>query len=295
MTLKDAITENRFIITAEIVPPKGTDVSEILKKAEILKGWVDGVNVPDNQRAIMALSSLSACIILKRVGLDPIFQITCRDRNSKAIIEDSLTAYTFGIRNTLVLGGDRMIYGDHIDAKEVYDFAVHEAIKNIRDSINIEFQLTDNKNFFIGAALSPDAEDIDIELKKFEKKLNAGVDFFQTQAIFDIEKFSRFMNRIKPCDARIIGGLIFIKSSRTAVFLKEKLPGVKIPESIFNRITHVDNPLEEAKDIIIDQIRALKGLCDGVHLMMLGREDCIPEILKRAEIITEPPHISQGL
>lgn len=292
--MKDAITENRFIITAEIVPPKGTDISEILKKAEILKGWVDGVNVPDNQRAIMALSSLSACILLKRVGLDPIFQITCRDRNRKAIIEDTLTAYTFGIRNTLVLGGDRMIYGDHIDAKEVYDFAVHEAIKNIRDFINIEFQPAD-KNFFIGAALSPDAEDIDIELKKFERKLNAGLDFFQTQAIFDIEKFSRFIKRIKPCNARIIAGLIFIKSSRTAVFLKEKLPGVKIPEYIFNRIIHVDDPLEEAKGLIVDQIRALKELCDGVHLMMLGREDCIPEILKRAGIIKEPPHISQGL
>lgn len=290
MGLKDAICKNKFIITAEIVPPKGTDISEIIKKAHILRGVVDGINVPDNQRATMALSSLSVCIILKRMGLDPVFQITCRDRNRKAILEDILTAYTFGIRNALVLGGDRMIYGDHIDAMEVYDLAVHEAIKNIKDLIELEFHLN-NKNFLIGAALAPEAEDVELEIKKFEKKLNAGVDFFQTQAIFDLEKFFRFIQRVKPSNARIIGGLIFIKSPKTAIFLRERLPGIKMPEHIFKGIINADDPLEQAKELLVNQIRSLSGICDGVHLMMLGREDLIPEILNRAGIIRQASHI----
>lgn len=288
MNLRDKLRQNHFVITAELSPPKGPDVTELLGKARSLKPWVDAVNLTDNNRAVMCMSSVGAAALLVREGLEPILQVTCRDRNRMALQSDLLSAHALGIRNILSLTGDPVKAGDHPDAKEVFDvdsLQLMHAVQSLNKGVNLAGkELNGKTEFLIGAAANPGAKDLKIEISKFQKKIEHGAQFFQTQGIYDVKSFKKFMEEVKCFSPKMIPGIILLKSVKMAQFLNEKVPGIHVPDSFIARLEKAADPLEAGIQIAAQTIQSLYGLTSGVHLMCLGREDVIPEILKQAKI-----------
>lgn len=227
MTFENALQKKDFVITAEIFPPKGTDLSKFLAKAELLKSLVDGVNVTDNQRAVMRISSLAASKVLLDYGLDPIYQLTCRDRNRLALQSDLLGAWALGIKNVLALSGDYPNNGDHPEAKPVYDLDTVQLIQTIT-TLNSGKDLSGNNlfghpDFKIGAVCNPVYENMDLQYLMINKKIDAGARFFQTQAIFSIEKFEEFLKVINQKEINFLAGILPLKSAKMAKMLNEKV------------------------------------------------------------------------
>lgn len=280
--LREKLEKGEFVITAELCPPKGPDISSFINKARLLKGTVDAVNVTDNQRAIMRMCALACAKILKDEGIEPILQVTCRDRNRIALQSDLLGAYSFGIYNILALTGDYVTEGDHPTAKPVFDLdsvLLIKAISGLNDGIDLGGKKLNSKtNFFIGAVVNPCAEPIEPHIVNFEKKINMGARFFQTQAIFDIEKFSRFMDYAKRFPVKILGGVLLIKSAKMARFLNENVPGVDVPKEILDRFEKSSDPIKTGIEIAKEQIRQLRALCHGVHIMTVGNEERVVDI-----------------
>ena len=219
-SLKESIQDNDFIITAEMAPPKGTDVKLFLKHGQLLKGLVNAVNVTDNQRSIMRLGSLGGSILLANIGHDPIMQVTCRDRNRIALQSDLLNAHVLGIKNILVLTGDYINLGDHIESKPVYDLdsvMLLKVIANLNNGLDLAGNaLKGNTDFLAGAALALNAVPFGLQLIKFEKKLEAGARFFQTQPVFDLNLFTRFLATYEKRTVKIIAGVLLLKSAKMA-------------------------------------------------------------------------------
>jgi len=280
----ERLKSKKFIITCELFPPKGTDLTNLLEKAERLKGIVDGVNVTDSQRAIMRISPLAVCHILKEKGLEPVFQLTCRDRNRIALQSDLLGASALGIENILVLSGDHPAVGDHPEAKPVYDLDPVQLLKTARVLEKGEDlagrRLKGNPKFCLGAVANPSFEPSDLQVFMMKKKIRAGAEFFQTQPIFGLKAFKNFKEKISKLEAKVIIGIFLLKSLKMAELLDEI--GLKIPEEYFKRLEKAKDPLKEGMNIAVDLIKNIKNECDGVHLMALGKEEYIPEILKRA-------------
>lgn len=286
MSLREKLNSGKFVITAELSPPKGPDVSELLERARSLKGWVDAANLTDNNRAIMCMSSVAASTLILKEGIEPILQITCRDRNRMGIQSDLLGAYALGIKNVLSLTGDPVKVGDHPDAKEVFDIDSLQLMKVLQE-LNRGLNLTGKElngktDFFIGAAANPGAKDLDVELSKFQKKIESGAQFFQTQGVYEVESFKKFMDRIRPFSTKMIAGIILLKSAKMARFLNEKVPGIHVPDSFIDLLEKASDPMGAGVQIAAQTIRELDGVAQGVHLMCLGREDLIPEILNLA-------------
>ncbi|MCG2676482.1 methylenetetrahydrofolate reductase [bacterium] len=280
----ERLKSKKFIITCELFPPKGTDLTNLLEKAERLKGIVDGVNVTDSQRAIMRISPLAVCHILKEKGLEPIFQLTCRDRNRIALQSDLLGASALGIENVLILSGDHPTIGDHPEAKPVYDLDPVQLLKTARTLEKGEDlagrRLKGIPKFCLGAVANPSFEPLELQILMMEKKVRAGAEFFQTQPIFDLETFQNFKEKISKLGAKVIIGIFLLKSLKMAQLMDDI--GLKIPKEYLKRLGKTEDPLKEGMNIAVDLIKNIKNECDGVHLMALGKEECIPEILRKA-------------
>jgi len=290
MTFKERLDSGRFVITAEIGPPKGTDISETIHHMQLLKGKVDAVNVTDNQSAVMRVNSLSICKIALEQGLEPILQMTCRDRNRIAIQSDLLGAYVLGIRNVLCMTGDHVSAGDHKGAKPVYDIESVQLLKVV-DSLNSGKDMMGNElkgstDFFQGAVVTPEANPIEPQLIKFEKKVKAGARFFQTQAVYDIEKFKEFMRFARRFNVKILAGFVVLKGVGMANFLNKYVPGIVVPETLIEELRSAgkENALHTGLSITARHIKQLRdeGICDGAHIMAIGMEDKVPLILEMA-------------
>lgn len=286
MTLKEKIKNKKFIITAEIGPPKGIDVKANLEEALLLKPRVDAINVTDSQSAVMRLGSIAVSSLLQREGIEPVYQLTCRDRNRIALQSDALSAAALGIENILVLTGDHPMRGDHPEAKPVFDLDSVQLIGALRmleagrDMAGKE--LKGAPRFCIGAVVNPGADPVEPELIKFEKKINAGAEFFQTQGVYDVGAFSKFIDRVKHIDTCIIAGIILIKSPEMARFMNKNVAGIFVPDGLINEIDSATDRQQKAVEIAARTIKELKGLVQGVHIMSLGWNKLVPQILDKA-------------
>jgi len=291
MALQEALKSGKFVVTTEVGPLKGTDTSEVMEVAEVLKGKVDGVNVTDQQSAVMRLGSLATCSLLVQMGLEPVFQMTCRDRNRIALQSDLLSAHVLGIKNVLVISGDFPSLGDHIDAKEVYDLDSEQLIWTI-DQMNGGHDLAGNElkgktDFFVGAVVKPvsDTEaSSELQLAMMEKKINAGARFFQTQAVYEAEVFERFMKRAAQFKVPVLVGVIPLKSVGMARYMNKNVSGVFVPEPLIDEMGKAEDKTAKGLEITARLINDLKDLCQGVHIMAIGWEKKVPEILKMAKL-----------
>lgn len=293
MKFKEALDSNKFAITAEVGPPKGTDIAEMLHHMDILKDKLDAVNVTDNQSAVMRICSLSVCQIAMEKGLEPILQMTCRDRNRIGLQSDLLGASVLGIDNVLCMTGDHVTAGDHKEAKPVYDVESVQLLKVV-DGLNNGKDMSGNEmkgstKFYQGAVVTPEANPLEPQLMKFQKKVNAGANFFQTQAVYDMDKFKEFMQFARKFPVKILAGLVVLKSVGMAKFLNNFVPGIKVPQELIDEIKEAgkEKALETGLDICARHIRQLKeeNLCDGVHIMAIGMEDKVPLIMEKAGLM----------
>jgi len=286
MSLRDELDSGRFTITAEICPPRGTDTGTFLEKARLLKGRIAAANVTDNQRAVMRLSSLACSVLLLGEGVEPVFQMTCRDRNRLALQSDIMGAWTLGVRNILALTGDHVSFGDHREAKPVFDIdSVH--LVGLIDGLNHSRNMNDRElrggtGLYVGAVVAPEAEPWEPEEIKFVKKIGAGARFFQTQAVYDMERFKRFFDEASKHDVKILGGILLLKSARMANFLNAKVPGVNVPASLIEELEGAADELEKGIEIAARQVRELKGFCHGAHIMAIGQEESVLKIIDLA-------------
>ena len=250
---------------------------------------MDAVNVTDNQRAVMRLSSLGGSAVLLREGLEPILQLTCRDRNRIAIQSDLLSAWVLGVKNVLTMTGDPVDAGDHPEAKPVFDLGSTALLKLIatlnRGEDSAGHPLDGKTDFFCGSTVNPGAEPFEPELERFHEKVDAGARFFQTQAIYDLEAFSRFMEKARKLPVHIIAGLIPLRSTLMAHFLNEKVPGIRVPMGMIRRLETASDPREAGVQIALEVVDGLKQLCDGIHLMLVGKNKDFT-ILSRLSVST---------
>ncbi len=275
-----------FVITAEICPPRGTEVEGFIAKARLLKDKVTAANVTDNQRAVMRLSSLACSVLLINEGVEPVFQMTCRDRNRLGIQSDVLGAWVLGVRNVLALSGDHVSSGDHKEAKAVFDLdsvQLVQALEGLNAGKNLAGrEIRGSTGFYIGAVVAPEANPVEPEMIKFEKKVRAGARFFQTQAIFDMERFKRFFEGAEKLGVKVLGGVLLLKSAKMARFLNEKVPGVNVPGGLIDELEGAPDELEKGIEIASRQVRELKGFCHGAHIMAIGTEKAVPGIIEGA-------------
>ena len=291
MSFKEDVEAGKFVVTAEIGPLKGTDTAEIKEVSELLKGKVSAANVTDQQSAVMRLGSLATCHLVKNTGLDPIFQITCRDRNRIALQSDLLSAWVLGVESVLVLTGDLPSLGDHPQAMLVYDIDSVQLLQAItdlnegRDMVGSE--LVGKPNFFAGAVVNPGADteaSLELQLIKMEKKIKAGAKFFQTQAVFDADVFAKFMKRAEKFGVPILVGLIPLKSAGMAKFMNKNVAGVFVPDDIIDQMAKTDDKPKTSIEITAKLIREMKDMCQGAHLMTLGWDKYVPAILDAAGV-----------
>lgn len=285
-----AVESGEFLVTAEVAPPKGGDPSHMLKMAQRLKGRVHAVNITDGSRAVLRMSSLAASVILLQHGIEPICQVACRDRNCIGLQADLMGAHALGIRNVLALTGDPVKAGDHPKAKSVFDLEAVRLIQLIRKlNGGADFNdkpLTDGAtDLFVGAAVDPQCESWSGLQRRFERKVQAGAQFFQSQLITDFERLALFMTKVAAgCDVPILAGIFLLKSAKNALFIRRNVPGVHIPDAIIERLEQAEDPLREGVRIAAEQVQLARELCHGVHLMAVKREDLIPDILDLAGI-----------
>jgi len=291
MSLSEKINEGKFIITTEVGPPKGTNVKGILDEAELVKGKVDGFNVTDMQSSVMRLGSLSVCHLLQDRGMEAIFQLTCRDRNRLSLQSDLLNAYVLGIRNVLALTGDHPILGDHPNAKPVFDLdsvsLLQVATKLMEGRDMNGNELAGKPEFCLGAVVNPGADNYELQLMKMQKKVECGARFIQTQAIFDLGKFEEFMNRALKFGVPVIGGIIILKSAGMARFMNNNIAGISVPERYIERMatTAKEDRPKVAIEIASGQVEEMKKLCQGVHIMALGWERYVPDLIRDSALI----------
>jgi 5,10-methylenetetrahydrofolate reductase len=293
VSFREVLASGKFVVTAEVGPPKGTDIKETLHHAELLKGKVDAVNVTDNQSAVMRVCSLAICKLLLDMGLDPILQVTCRDRNRIALQSDLLGASVLGIKNVLCMTGDHPNAGDHKEAKPVYDIEsvqlldVVDALNNGKDMVGNEMKGA--TEFFQGAVVTPEANPLEPQLLKFEKKIRAGAKFFQTQAVYDIEKFKEFMKFARKFPVKILAGIVLLKSAGMANYMNKFVPGIRVPQNLIEELKEAGkgNALDAGINIAARHIKQLKdeNICDGVHIMAIGAENKVPLIMERAGLL----------
>jgi methylenetetrahydrofolate reductase (NADPH) len=289
MSLQPLLEAGKFLVTTEVGPPKGTDVTELEEAAELLRGRVDAANVTDQQSSVMRLGSLPVCHILKDKGLDPVFQITCRDRNRLALQSDLLSAYVLGIENVLAITGDLPALGDHPQAKPVYDLDSVQLLEVIT-TLNKGYDMTGNElkgkpSLFPGAVVNPGANTevaLNLQLIKMEKKIKAGARFFQTQAIYEPDAFAKFMRRVEGFNVPVLAGIIPLKSVGMARFMNKNVAGVFVPEELIEKMGAAEDKTQTGIKIAADIIRQLKDICQGVHIMAIGWEKKVPAVLDAA-------------
>jgi methylenetetrahydrofolate reductase (NADPH) len=299
--LKSVLEKGDFAVTAECGPPKGADPEVVLKKAEMLRGKVDALNVTDNQTAIVRMSSLAACSLLKKAGFDPVLQMVVRDRNRIALQSDILGASALGIRNVLCLSGDHQIFGNQPQALGVFDLdsiQFVQAVKTMRDEGIIlgGESLESPPNLFIGAAANPFADPLEFRVVRLAKKIEAGAGFIQTQCIYNLDRFETWltmaMDRGLTEKTFIIGGVTPLKSPGMAKYMKNRVSGMDVPDDIIKRMEGVpkDKQREEGIRICVETILRLKEMpgVKGVHVMAIEWEDAVGEIVEKAGLLPRP-------
>jgi methylenetetrahydrofolate reductase (NADPH) len=287
---RTAVESGEFLITAEVTPPKGGDPTHMLQMAETLKGRVHAVNITDGSRAVLRMSPVAASVLLLQHGIEPICQLACRDRNEIALQGDLMGAYALGIRNILALTGDPIKAGDRPNAKSVFDLEsvrLLEAIAKLNQGIDLNLKPLPDRalDLFCGAAVDPQSGSWSGLKSRFERKLAAGAQFFQSQLICDFDKLDKFMSQIAAgCNKPILAGVFLLKSAKNAEFINRCVPGVQIHQDIIDRLAQAETPLQEGIKIAAEQVKMASQLCQGIHLMAVKREDLIPEILDLAGI-----------
>jgi len=299
--LQQILTEGKFAVTAEMGPPRGADVGVIRQKAALLKGYVDALNVTDNQTAIVRMSSVASCAHLVQLGIEPVMQMVTRDRNRIALQSDLMGAYSLGIRNILCLSGDHQTFGSQPEAMNVYDIdSMHllQTVKTMRDSGKdlSGFDLNDAPKMFIGAAENPFADPFEYRVIRLAKKVAAGADFIQTQCVYDLKRFKEWMNQARERGltekVHIMAGVTPLKSARMAKYMVTKVSGITIPEELIKRLEGVPKEQASSEGIkicleTIQELRAIKGL-HGIHIMAIEWEEKVPEIVKVAGLYPRP-------
>lgn len=297
--LEKMLAAGKYAVTAEVGPPKGTGTAAVLKKAGLLKGCVDAVNVTDNQTAIVRMSSVAGCMLVKQQGGDPVLQMTCRDRNRIALQSDVLGAVALGIGNILCLSGDHQSFGNHPTAKGVFDLDSTQLIQTLK-------RMRDDKKFicgdevsgempiFIGATENPFADPFEFRVARLAKKVKAGAEFIQTQAIFDVDKFAVWMKAVKERgldqQVHVLAGVIPMKSARMAAYMRDNVSGVCVPDELVTRMEKAADPKEEGVKICLEIIAKLKDIpgVHGIHIMAVGWEEMVPVIVEKAGLMPRP-------
>ena len=293
-SFREVLSSGRFVVTSEIGPPKGTNIEKMLHHIDLLKDKVDALNVTDHQSSVMRFPSIGGCLAIKEQGGESILQMTCRDRNRLALQAELLFAYTRGITNVLCLTGDAVVVGDHKAAKGVFDLDSVQLLHTIRQMESGkdlgENDLDGAVQFCAGAIVTPEANPLEPQLVKFEKKVEGGAEFFQTQAIYDLEKFANFMEYARKFPVKILAGIILLVSARMAKYMNENVPGVFVPQDLIDELSSAPKgeALKKGIEIAGRMIATLKkeSICDGVHVMAIGREEVVPDILKAAGLAT---------
>ncbi len=292
---KEALDSGKFVVTSEIGPPKGTNLEKMLHHIDLLKDKVDGLNVTDHQSSAMRFPSIGGCLAIKEKDGEPILQMTCRDRNRLALEAELLLAYTRGIRNVLCLTGDAVVVGDHKEAKGVFDLDSTQLLWTIRQmELGKDIggnDLDGGVEFCAGAIVTPEQRPIEPQLMKFEKKVEQGAEFFQTQAIYDLDNLSKFMDYARRFPVKILAGIVLLSSARMAKYMNENVPGIFVPQDLIDELSKAPKGEAVNKGIEIAgrTIAILKkeSLCDGVHIMAIGREEVVPQILEVAGLSAE--------
>jgi len=289
-SFKDVLNSGKFVITSEVAPPKGTNLEKTLHHIDLLKDKVDAINVTDHQSSVMRFPSIGGCLAIKERGGEPILQITCRDRNRLALQAELLFASSRGINNVLCLTGDAVLVGDHKEAKGVFDLDSLQLLKTIRLMESGQDLGGNNLDgaveFCAGATVTPEAQPFEPQLIKFEKKVEAGAEFFQTQGIYDLDNFAKFMEHARQFPVKILAGIILLSSARMAKFMTENVPGIFVPQNMIDELATApkEEMLNKGIEIAGRMIAALKkdSVCDGVHIMAIGKEEVVPDILAAA-------------
>ena len=285
-SFQDALKSGRFVVTAELNPPKGTDLGPLLKRAQELSGMVDAYNLTDSAGANMTMAPVGAAHAMLNAGMEPVLQVTGRDRNRIALEGDLLAAAALGVTNVLCMSGDPPGRGDHPEAVGVFDLKAEtllEAVKSMNDGADMYGnRLRGAPSLFAGAVANPGADDLDTELARMGEKVRMGAAFFQTQAVYDAEDFERFMESARGFGVPVLAGIILLKSARMARFLDANLPGVSVPGSIVEEMEAAADPAQAGVSIAARLIGEVRGMCQGAHVMALGWESRIPSILAEA-------------
>ncbi len=293
-TFKKKLESGQFVVTAEVGPPKGVVLNEMKENIDLLVQKVDALNVTDNQSSVMKYPSIGGCIEILKAGGLPILQMTCRDRNRMALESDLLLACSLGIQNVLALTGDAITVGDHPQAKPVFDLdsvQLIDVMNHLCNGVdignnNIEGESDTFPVFYPGAIVTPEAEPIGPQLIKFEKKVRIGAKFFQTQAIYDLEKFKKFIEFARQFDVKILAGIVLLTGAGMAKYMNKNVPGIFVPQDLIDELTQAgkEKQLEKGVEIAGRMIREIKNekLADGVHIMAIGKERLVPSILKAA-------------
>ena len=286
--LKDALDGGGFVVTSELTPPKGTSLESLLARARALSRHVDAFNVTDSHAARMAMAPMAVSHLLIDQGVEPIMQITSRDRNRIAIQADLLGAWALGVRNIAFMGGDPPKNGDHPDAKGVFDVLsapiIAAAAGMSRGTDMAGNGLDGSPEFCIGAVVNPGAGNLDREIERMARKLEAGATFFQTQAVYDPGAFERFVNRVDSLGVHLLAGIIPVKSPKMAAYMNAHVPGIEVPDTLVQKIANANDRAATSSEISASIISEIRPMCRGVHVMAIGWEDKVPGILEAAGV-----------
>lgn len=286
--LRDALDRGEFVVTGEVAPPHGTEYSAMRASLDKLGPLCHAINITDNQGATLHLSSLAASKVALEAGYEPIFQQTCRDRNRLALQSDLLAAWTLGLENVLMVTGDDPRSGDHSKAKGVFDLDSTQLLavaKGMNEGVDmVGAQLTGATGFLLGGAMFPEAEPWEVQLERAVQKAEAGATFFQTQAVMDMDKLARAVSALEPYGVKLIASILLLKSGRVVDFVNSRLAGMMIPEQIGSRIKGAADPMAEAVALATEQVREIRGIAHGVHVMPLGADDVVADILEGAGV-----------
>jgi methylenetetrahydrofolate reductase (NADPH) len=286
VNLREKLAAGKFVVTCEVGPPKGVDVSDMRRSADRVRGKVDAVNVTDQQSSVMRLGSLAGCVLLKQWGMEPVLQMTCRDRNRIALQSDLLSAYALGIDNVLCLTGDYVTLGDHPQAKPVFDLdsvSLIEAARALEEGHDLAGkELKGSPRFFIGACVTPEADILELQIIKMEKKVKAGAQFFQTQAVYDARKFADFMSMVSHMNVPVLCGIVVLRSAAMALYMNEKAAGIRVPGKLIEEMDKASDKAAKGVEIAARTIAEVKDLCQGVHIMTIGMEKRTSDIIDAA-------------
>lgn len=286
MGLRQAIDSGKFIVTSEVGPPKGTNIEHVLHDAELLRGRVDGINVTDLQASAMRLGSLATCHLLKEAGFNPIFQITCRDRNRLALQSDLLSAAALGITDVLCLTGDYTTLGDHPHAKPVFDLdsvSLLRAAKGLMQGRDMSGnELDGTPQLTLGAVVNPGAEPLEPQIIKLEQKVAAGAEFIQTQAVYDPAAFERFVKAAAHIQVPILAGIVLLKSAGMAKYMNRNVAGVFVPDNLIQEMADAPDKVAASIEIAARLIQQLAPMARGVHIMPIGWDRHVPRVLDAA-------------